>query len=94
MNDQKVRELADRAQHLVAVKNSPSWPVVEAIIRGQIEKKTTMLCGTGDIADSKLHHLRGHIHGLKYVLAVVNGGEKEFEEAVKRAKALEGAEEA
>lgn len=89
MNEEKARRLADEARHLVAIKNSPSWPVVEEIIRRQIESKTTVLCSTGDIADSKLHHLRGHIHGLKYVLAVVNGGEKAFEQAVKAAQVLD-----
>ncbi len=87
-----VARLAERAQHLIAIKESPSWPILRQIIEAQIESKVTVLCSVSDLDDAKLHHLRGHVHGLRYVVAVVEGGEKEFERSVRDARALEALE--
>lgn len=89
MDEGKVRRLREQAQHLIAVKESPSWPVVEEIVQKQIDKKTVLLCGANTLSDSALHHLRGHVHGMQYVLAVVDGGQEAFEKAVAAAQANE-----
>ena len=92
LSEEKVAALNTRAQHLIAIKESPSWPILKGIIQHQIETKGTVLCAVDAMEDSKLHHLRGHIHGLRYVLAVVEGGEKEFARSVKQARTLEALE--
>ena len=93
LNPDKVAKLNERAQHLIAIKESPSWPTLRGILEAQIDAKTTLLCGVSDLPEAKLHHLRGHVHGLRYVVEVVENGEKALEKAIQQARALAELEE-
>ena len=94
MNQAAVTRLAERAQHLTAVKNSPSWPVVKAILEEQIEKAFSQLVGNATLSNEQLHYGRGRVQGMRVMLLMVEAGEKEYQKAMKAAQALEGAEEA
>lgn len=92
MNDETVAKLRDRAQHLIELKGSASWPVVKQILEEKIQGKVNVLVGGASLSDTELHYGRGYIQGMKVMVALIEDGEKEFSKAMKAAKALEGAE--
>ena len=93
MNQKVAQELAARAQHLIAIKNSPSWPVVRDLMQTKIDKHTNTYFGADSLSNEKLHYGRGYIQGMRVMLLMVEAGEQEYERAIKNAQALEGAEE-
>lgn len=92
MNQEKAQILADRATHLTAIKNSPSWPTVKATMEDKIDSQLKLFLGQNSLTDAALHYGRGYIQGMRVMLLMVEGGEKEFEKAIQTAQALEQSE--
>ncbi len=92
MNAERARELQDRAKHLTAIKNTPSWPVVRDLVQAKFDAHLRTFLALSDVTDTKLHYGRGYLQGMRVMLMMVENGEKAYEDAVAAARALEGAE--
>lgn len=93
MNQDAASRLAERATHLTAIKNSPSWPFVRDLMLKKIDQKLNTFLGASEVTNEALHYGRGYLQGMKVMLLMVEAGEQEYEKAVRAAQALEGAEE-
>lgn len=89
MDAAKVAKLADRAQHLTALKESPSFPVFKQIIETKIQREVKRFVSTPVVSQQELDYGRGLLHGLQSALVVIESGEREFQRAMRLAQALE-----
>lgn len=89
MDAEKVTKLADRARHLTALKESPSFPVFKEIVERKIQVETRKFIGTPVVSAQELDYGRGLLNGLQAALSIIEGGEKEFERAMRMAQALD-----
>ena len=89
---ESVQRLADRAKHLTALAESPSFPVFKEIIEGKIRSETRKFIGTPVVSQQELDYGRGLLNGLQSALTIIERGEREFERAMKHARALEALE--
>lgn len=89
LDNETVRQLADRAQQLLAIKNNPAWPVVKEIVEGEIAKKIRILVRTPAVSQQQLDWWRGAIHGMGLTILIIEKGEKEFQRAVEAARELD-----
>ena len=92
LDSAKVQELADRATHLTALKNSPSYPTFKQILEEKINRETRVFLRTAKVSQQELDYGRGLLWGLKNALDVIERGEEEFEKAMKMARAIEEVE--
>lgn len=94
-NEQKIREKREEAQHLIAIKESPSYPVLKAIVEEKIQAEFRKFVAEPAVSQQGLDYARGEMFGMQWVLNVIERGEKEFQKAVRMAQtaeALAGAE--
>ena len=77
MNEEAAARLAERATHLTAIKNSPSWPTVRELINAKIERELRTFLAASDVDDAKLHYGRGRLQGMRIMLLMVEKGEEE-----------------
>lgn len=92
MNQEQVTRLADRAKHLTALKESPSYPVFKEIVERKIEVETKRFISTPVVSQQELDYGRGLLNGLQAALGIIERGEKEFERAMRMAQTLEEVE--
>ena len=91
-SDDRVAKLADRAKHLTALSESPSYPVFKEIVEGKIRSETRRFIGTPVVSQQELDYGRGLLNGLQTALLIIERGEKQFELAMRQARALEALE--
>lgn len=89
LDEQKVAKLADRAQHLVALKNSPSFPVYRDIIEGRVEAEQRKFVSSAVVSQQALDYARGLMFGLTWAVRVVEDGERAFQRALRQAQTLD-----
>ena len=85
----KVRILAERAKHLSALKESPSYPIYRDILEGKIRTETRRFISTPVVSQQELDYGRGLLNGLRSALDVIERGEKQFEQAMRQARLLD-----
>lgn len=88
MDEAKLARLRERAHHLTAVRDFPSWQAVKAVADDKREKTIAVLCDTS-MDDRELHRLRGFISGLAYLVEVVENGEQAFQRALQSVERLQ-----
>ncbi len=88
-NPEKIRELRDRAEHLIAISQTPSYPILKGIVEGKIRTEVRKFIGTPEISTQHLDYTRGLLRGMQVVLDMIEKGPQEFERAVKMAQAEE-----
>lgn len=93
MDREKVTKLADRARHLTALKESPSFPVFKEILETKIRVETKRFIGTPVVSAQELDYGRGLLNGLQAALSIIEGGEREFQKAMRLAQAMDEQEE-
>ena len=81
----KVRALADRARHLIAISETPSYPILKEIIEGKINVEIRKFIGVPVVSAQQLDYTRGLLRGMQVVLDVIEKGPKEFEKAMQMA---------
>ena len=81
------QDRVERAQHLIAIKNTPSWPVVRELLLEEIEKKSSVFFASTSLTDAELHYGRGHLQGLRYMLAMIENAENSYEKAKRQSLA-------
>lgn len=91
MDPEKVRRLAEQAEHLSALSATPSWPVLRELLERRVNAHVKGFCAPGEKSTQDLDHTRGFICGLRYVIEMVEGGPKQLEKAIQQAQALEEA---
>ena len=84
--------LADRAKHLIALKESPSYPILKAILEDRIAVETRRLISTPIALPQGLDWGRGFIYGLQSCIATIEKGENELRKAIRQAQVLEEAD--
>ena len=92
MDQERVTKLADRAKHLTALKESPSYPVYREILETKIQKETARFISTPVVSQQELDYGRGLMNGLRQALAILENGEREFQKAMRMAQALDEGE--
>lgn len=85
----KIQALADRAKHLTALAESPSFPVFKDIIEGKVRMEMRRFIGSPVVSQQELDYGRGLMHGLQSALLIIERGEQEFQRAVKAARVIE-----
>jgi hypothetical protein len=85
----KVRLLADRAKHLTALHESPSFPVFKEIVEAKIRSETRRFIATPVVSQQELDYGRGLLNGLQSALTIIERGEAEFRKAMKQAQTLQ-----
>ncbi len=85
----KIQALADRAKHLTALAESPSFPVFKDIIEGKVRMEMRRFIGSPVVSQQELDYGRGLMHGLQSALVIIERGEAEFQRAVKMSRAIE-----
>jgi hypothetical protein len=85
-------ELAERATHLIALRESPSYPILKDILEKRIAVETRRLVSTPIALQQGLDWGRGFIYGLQTLVVTIEKGEQELERAIKQARALEALE--
>ena len=88
----KVAALADRAKHLIAIRESPSYPILKDILEHRIDVETRRLVSIPVALPQGLDWGRGFIYGMQTCLATIEKGEKELEQAIRQARALDALE--
>lgn len=88
-NPAQVRE---RAQHLIALRESPSFPVFREILETKIRQQTRRFISVPDLTAQQLDYHRGVLNGLQVALDVIEKGPQEFERAMRLARLEEGEE--
>jgi hypothetical protein len=83
---EKIQTLADRAKHLIAISELPSYPVLKEIVEGKIRTETRKFIGTPDLSDQHLDYTRGLLCGMQVVLDIIEGGPNELARAMKMAQ--------
>jgi hypothetical protein len=83
---EKIRALADRAKHLTAISETPSYPVLKEIIEGRINAETRKFIGVPEVSPQHLDYTRGLLRGMQLVLDVIERGPKEFDQAMRMAQ--------
>ena len=83
---EKIRVLADRAKHLIAISETPSYPILKEIVEGKIAAETRKFIATPEVSPQHLDYTRGLLRGMQVVLDVIERGPKEFEQAMKMAQ--------
>jgi len=83
---EKIRTLADRAKHLIAISEMPSYPILKEIVEGKIATETRKFIATPEVSAQHLDYTRGLLRGMQVVLDVIERGPKEFEQAMKMAQ--------
>ncbi len=78
--------LADRAKHLIAISETPSYPFLKEIVEGKISAETRKLISTPEVSPQHLDYTRGLLRGMQVVLDVIERGPKEFEQAMRMAQ--------
>lgn len=81
-----IEERADEAQHLIAIRSHGSWPVVRGILAARIELMRKRYESPEHLDEHDLNYTRGHISGLRYVLDVIEHGDKQLAKALAAAK--------
>lgn len=84
--------LADRATHLIALKESPSFPILKEIMEERIRVETRRLVSTPVALQQGLDWGRGFIYGLQMAIATIEKGEKQLDLAIRQVRALEALE--
>ena len=77
-------QLAARAQHLIAVRELPSWQAVREVFRAKEELFVDRLCSNQEMTHQEQDYARGFVAGIRYVLQTVEKGEKQYLKAVQR----------
>lgn len=85
-NQEAIRRLADRGQHLSTLKGHPSYPAFKAIVEKQIENITKKFISTAVVSQQELDYGRGLMNGLQWSIDVIERGEKEFQRAMQLAR--------
>lgn len=88
-NPEKVRLLRERAEHLIAISQVPSYPILKEIVEGKIRTETRKLIGTPEITGQHLDYTRGLLMGMQTVLDVIEKGPQELDRAIAMARANE-----
>lgn len=87
--EEKVEALRERSQHLIALRESPSYPVLREIIDGKVRREVDRFIETPVVSQQELDYGRGFLNGIRLCLMVIEKGEQEFEKAVQQARVLE-----
>lgn len=85
----KVARLADRARHLTALHESPSYPIYRDILQAKIDRETERFISTPVVSQQELDYGRGLMNGLRAALTILERGEQEFQRAMKLAQTLD-----
>ncbi len=88
-NHDKIRSLRERAQHLIAISETPSYGALKEIIEAKINVETRKFIGTPEVSQQQLDYTRGLLRGMQIVLDVVEKGPKEFDRAMQMARLSE-----
>lgn len=84
----KVAALADRARHLTALHESPSYPIYREILQAKIDREIGRFISTPNVSQQELDYGRGLMNGLRAALVILERGEQEFQRAMKLAQVL------
>lgn len=85
----RIQRQRERAQHLIALRESPSYPVLKEIVERDIRKEFDKFIKTPAVTDQCLDYARGLMFGMQRVLSIIEKGEQQLEIAVKAARQLE-----
>lgn len=88
----KVQALADRAKHLTAISESPSYPILKSIIDAKVQRETRKFIATPTASQQELDYARGMLFGMQSILTIIEKGEEEFKKAMRMARVLDEAE--
>lgn len=91
--EEKIRAQRERAQNLIAIKESSSYPVLKEIVEAKIRREMRTFISTPAVSQQELDYGRGLLAGMQAVLDVVEKGEQQLELAIKQAHLLEEIEE-
>jgi len=83
---EKIHALANRAKHLIAISETPSYPVLKEIVEAKIAAETRKFISTPEVSAQHLDYTRGLLRGMQVVLDVIERGPKEFEQAMRMAQ--------
>lgn len=84
-----LEERAEQAQHLIAIRETPSWPIVRGILEARVDHMRKRYESPEKLDEHDLNYTRGHISGLRYVLDVIENGDKQLAKAIAEAKEAE-----
>ena len=93
MNEDRLREIRERGEHLVAIKSVPSWPAVKDIFQRKIDGELRRMVNTPVVDRQALDYGRGLIRGMQAFIDAIDKGEQTLEEAIRKASLLEQANE-
>ena len=93
MNEQQIERQRDKAHHLIAIAETPSWPIVKQLLEEKREKEFRKMVGTAVLSQQELDFGRGMLFGFQTFIDLIEQGPKVLEQAIRQAQALEGAEE-
>lgn len=88
----KIQAQRERAQHLVALRESPSFPIFKEIVETKIRREVNKFIGTAVISQQELDYGRGFFNGLQTALDIIEKGEAQLEAAIRAAQTLEAAD--
>lgn len=88
-NPEKIQKLANTAKHLIAISETPSYPVLKEIIEKKIADQTNRFVSTPVVSQQELDYHRGVLHGMRVVLDTIEKGPAEFERAMRQARLSE-----
>lgn len=91
-SEERIQRQRERAQHLIAIREFPSYPVLKEIVEQRVKRDMMKFIGTPVLSQQEIDFGRGFMFGLQTVIEIVENGEKQLEAAVRQAQALEGAE--
>ncbi len=86
---EKVKALAAQAHHLIAISETPSYPILKGIVEKKIENETRKFISTPELSDQHLDYTRGLLCGMRVVLDMIEGGQNELARAMILAQQLE-----
>lgn len=93
-SDERIQRQRERGQHLIALRESSSYPILKQIVEAKVAKESRKFISTASVSNQELDWGRGFMFGMQTVLEIIENGEKVLEQAIRAAQALEGAEEA
>lgn len=88
--EDRIQRQRERGQHLIALRESPSYPVLKSIVETKVAKESRKFISTAAVSQQELDWGRGFMFGMQTVLEIIENGEKVLEQAIKAAQTLAG----
>lgn len=79
----------EEGQHLLAIRENPSWPIVREILGRKLEILRRRYESPEALDAHDLNYTRGFISGLRYVLDVIENGDKQLARALAQAQEVD-----